>query len=301
MTSLGKWLQLLRANFLLLTVVTVFTGLALSFYRYHTFNVLNAVLCLVGALLAHMAVNVFNNYFDYKLGVDKYTPKTPFSGGINLIVENQIKPSTAFCTAAICLIGAGIIGVYFLRFFFWPLLPIIVYGMVSIYFYTAYLSRVPALSEIVAGTNYGFIALGAAITQYGYVGLEGFAVFVPISILVSVLLFLNEFPDVEADKMAGRRHLVILVGREKASKLYVFFLVLMYFSVILFVLFKLLPLTCLMVFATLWLSYKASTIALKNYGSVEKIVPALALNVLIVLVSIGLLGAGLLLGTILKI
>ena len=166
------------------------------------------------ALLAHMAVNVFNNYFDYKLEVDRYTPKTPFSGGINLIVNNQIKPSTAFQVGVLCLIGAGLVWVYFLKLFFWPLFPIIVYGAISIYFYTAYLSRIPALSEIIAGTNYGFIMLGASLTQYGNIGLVDFAVFILVSMLVGLLLFLNEFPDVEVDKMAGRKHLIILLGRK---------------------------------------------------------------------------------------
>ncbi len=298
--SASKWLQLLRANFLVLTVVTVFAGLAVSFYEHYTVNVLNAVLCLVGALLAHMAVNVFNNYFDYKLGVDKYTPKTPFSGGINLIVDGQIKPSTAFYTGALCFIGAALVGVYFLRIFFWSLLPIVLYGAVSIYFYTAYLSRFPALSEIIAGTNYGFIVLGAALTQYGDVGLAGFAVFILVSILVGLLLFLNEFPDVEADRMAGRRHLVILLGRRKASRLYVALLIFLYFLVVLFVGLKILPLTCLLLLATGWLSYKASYITLKNYDDVGGIVPALAFNVLIILTGISLIGVGLVLGAFIR-
>lgn len=298
--SIGKWLRLLRANFLVLTIVTVFAGLAVSFYEHYRVNVLNAVLCLVGALLAHMAVNVFNNYFDYKLGVDKYTPKTPFSGGINLIVDGQIKLSTAFYTGILCFTGAVLIGVYFLRIFFWPLLPIMVYGAISIYFYTAYLSRFPALSEIIAGTNYGFIVLGAALTQYGDLSLTSIAVFMLVSILVGLLLFLNEFPDVEADKIAGRRHLVILLGRRKASKLYVVLLIFLYFLVILFVLLKVLPLTCLLIIITVLLGYRASTITLKNYDNIKEIVPALAFNVLIVLIGIGLIGVGLVLGVFIK-
>ena len=293
--SIGKWLQLLRANFLVLTVITVFAGLAASFY--HTINFLNATLCLIGALLAHMAVNVFNNYFDYKLEVDKYTSKTPFSGGINLIVNNQIKPSTAFQVGVLCLIGAGLVGVYFLKLFFWPLFPIIVYGAISIYFYTAYLSRIPALSEIIAGTNYGFIMLGASLTQYGNIGLVDFAVFILVSMLVGLLLFLNEFPDVDADKMAGRKHLIILLGRKKASKLYVALLISIYSLVVFLVGLKILPLTCLLVLVTGWLGYKASCIVLKNYDSVKEIVPALAFNVLIVLTCIGLIGVGLVLGS----
>ncbi|OYT56085.1 MAG: hypothetical protein B6U77_00480 [Candidatus Hecatellales archaeon ex4484_218] len=295
--SIGKWLQLLRANFLVLTVITVFAGLAASFYQNHTINFLNATLCLIGALLAHMAVNVFNNYFDYKLEVDKYTPKTPFSGGINLIVNNQIKPSTAFQVGVLCLIGAGLVGVYFLKLFFWPLFPIIVYGAISIYFYTAYLSRIPALSEIIAGTNYGFIMLGASLTQYGNIGLVDFAVFILVSMLVGLLLFLNEFPDVDADKMAGRKHLIILLGRKKASKLYVALLISIYSLVVFLVGLKILPLTCLLVLVTGWLGYKASCIVLKNYDSVKEIVPALAFNVLIVLTCIGLIGVGLVLGS----
>jgi len=289
-------MKLVRANFLILTIVTVSAGLAASFYEYHSINVLNATLCLIGALLSHMAINILNNYFDYKLGVDQHTPKTPFSGGIDLIVKGQIKSSSAFYAGTLCFAGAALIGIYFLRMFFWPLLPILVYGGVSIYFYTSYLSRIPALSEVVAGTNFGLMALGAFITQKGYVGLTGLAVFVPVSILVGLLLFLNEFPDVKADSMAGRKHLVILLGGKKASKLYVVSLILMYCSVLLFAVLRILPLTCLLILATAWLSYKATRITLKNYDNVERIVPALAFNVLIVLVNIGLLAVGLALG-----
>jgi 1,4-dihydroxy-2-naphthoate octaprenyltransferase len=121
-----------------------------------------------------------------------------------------------------------------------------------------------------------------------------------VSILVGLLLFLDEFPDVEADRMAGRRHLVILLGRRKASRLYVALLILLYFLVVLFVGLKILPLTCLLLLATGWLSYKASYITLKNYDDVGGIVPALAFNVLIILTGISLIGVGLVLGAFIK-
>ncbi len=294
--SIENWMKLLRANFLILTVVTVFAGLAASFYEYHSINFLNAFLCMVGALLAHMAVNVFNNYFDFKMGIDQHTLKTPFSGGVDVIVEGRIKPSTAFYTGVLCLTGAGLVGIYFLKMFFWILFPILLYGGISVYFYTSYLSRFSGLSEIIAGTNYGLISVGAFITQRGLVSPVALAVFVPVSILVGILLFLNEFPDVEVDKMAGRKHLVILLGRRNASRLYVVLLTIMYSSVVFLVVSRILPVTCLLALTTLPFGWKAGKITLKSYDNIEELIPALASNLFVVLFTISLLAVGLFLG-----
>ncbi|HXZ98593.1 MAG TPA: hypothetical protein VED24_04420, partial [Candidatus Acidoferrum sp.] len=55
-----------RANFLLVTIAIVAAGLSAAHYAHGIFNSFDALLILIGALLTHMAVNVFNNYFDYR-------------------------------------------------------------------------------------------------------------------------------------------------------------------------------------------------------------------------------------------
>ena len=281
-----------RANFLLLTVVIVAAGLSASLYAHGVFNPFEALLVLIGALLTHMAVNVFNNYFDYRSKIDARTTKTPFSGGVNILVEGKMKPSTAFGIGSLCLIGAAVIGAYFLMRSFYPLFPILLYGLVAICLYTPVLARIPALSEIVAGTGFGFMGLGAYVAQARVVDAAGIVVFVPVSILVGLLLFLNEFPDAEADKAAGRRHVVILFGRRTSAWIYAIFLAATYLSVLLSVAVTAAPLAVLVSLITMPIGYKAIRIVLKNYDRVPELVPALGLNVTVIISTIALLAVG---------
>jgi len=177
------------------------------------------------------------------------------------------------------------------------LLPIFLYGLVAIFFYTPVLSRVHALSEIVAGTGFGFMALGAYVVQARVVDATGIAVFVPVSILVGLLLFLNEFPDAEADKAAGRRHIVILVGRRISALIYVTFVVATYLSILLAVILGASPFTVLVSLIATPIAYKAIATVLKNYDRIPELVPALGLNVIMILSTIALLAAGFLIGS----
>lgn len=281
-----------RANFLPLTVVIVAAGFAASFYAHAVFNPPDAGLVLIGALLTHAAVNVFNNYFDYRSQVDARTMKTPFSGGVTILVEGKMKPSHAFGVGVLCLLGAAVIGIYFLLRQFYPLFPILLYGLVAICLYTPVLSKVLGLSEFIAGTGFGGMGLGAYVTQTGLIDGTVIAVFVPVSMLVGLLLFLNEFPDAEADRMAGRRHLVILLGRKRSSWVYVGGLVATYVSMVLAVVGGIAPIPVLVTLVTLPIAYRAGRIAIRNYDRTLELIPALASNVTVILSTILLIAIG---------
>jgi len=294
--ALNRLVIITRANFLPLTVVIACAGLAAALYAHGVFHPLDAFLVLIGALLTHMAVNVFNNYFDYRSKIDARTTKTPFSGGINILVNGEMKPGTAFGIGLACLLGAAGIGAYFLSRAFYPLFPILLYGLVTICLYSPILAKIHGLSEIVAGSGFGLMALGTYVVQAGVIDGTGISVLVPITILVALLLFLNEFPDAEADKMAGRRHLVILLGKRTSAWIYVLGLVATYASIIVAVATRVAPLPALVSLATIPIAYKAGRIALKNYDEVPKLIPALASNVIMILSTILLLAAGFLIG-----
>jgi 1,4-dihydroxy-2-naphthoate octaprenyltransferase len=289
---LSNLMVITRANFLLLTVVIVAAGLSAALYAHGIFNPFEGSLVLIGALFTHMAVNVFNNYFDYRSKIDARTIKTPFSGGVTILVEGKMKPSTAFGVGSLCLIGAAVIGAYFLTHLFYPLFPILLYGLAAICLYTPVIAKIPALSEVVAGTGFGFMGLGAYVAQAKVVDAAGIVVFVPVSILVGLLLFLNEFPDVEADKAAGRRHIVILFGRRTSAWIYTVFLAATYLSVLLSVAVTAAPLAVLVSLVTIPIGYKAIRIVLRNYDRVPELVPALGLNVGVILSTIALLAVG---------
>jgi len=291
------FVSITRANFLPLTFVVVGAGLAAAFYTSHTLNLADAVLVTIGSLLTHASVNAFNNYFDYKSKIDEKTTKTPFSGGVDTLVKGRMKPSSALSIAAASLVAAAIIGFYFLTRLFDQLLPLVLYGLVVIVFYTPLLSKIPAMSEIIAGSGFGLMGLGAYITQVGSIQSPAFAVFTPVTLLVAILLFLNEFPDAEVDKSAGRRHLVILLGKRSAARVYIFCLAATYISILLAVYIGAAPGTILISLISMPIAYKAGRRVLGSYDRIPDLVPALGLNVVLILFTILLIAIGFAIGS----
>lgn len=284
--------KITRVNFLPLTVAIVLAGLAAAFYSHGTLLPIDAFLVMVGALLTHASVNAFNNYFDYRSKIDVRTPKTPFSGGVEILVKGMMKPSEALAVSLFCIICAAVIGIYFLVRLFNLLLPLVVYGAIIIVFYTPILSRVPALSEIVAGSGFGLMGLGVYATQAGVIDAPGIAIFIPITILVALLLFLNEFPDAEVDRVAGRRHTVILAGKKASAWLYVAGQAATYGSIVVAVVVGAAPFPVLLSLLSLPVAYKAARITLKNYSRTPELVPALGSNVIFILTTITLMACG---------
>lgn len=295
--ALSGLASITRANFLPLAIVIVFAGVAAAFYSKHVFNGLDAVLVLVGAVLTHASVNAFNNYFDYRSGIDRRTMKTPFSGGVETLVKGGMNPSSALAVALASFAGASLVGIYFLTRLFSILFPILVYGGILIVLYTPVLARIHGLSEIVAGSGFGLMGLGTYVTQTGIIDGAALAIFVPITILVALLLFLNEFPDAEVDKVGGRRHLVILLGKKYSARVYVAGLVATYVSIALAFLVGYSPIFVLISFATIPIAYKAGRITLKSYDSKSALIPAQGSNVLVILLTIALVGLGYLIAT----
>jgi 1,4-dihydroxy-2-naphthoate octaprenyltransferase len=289
---LGNLVSITRANFLPLTIVIVLAGLAAAFYSHRSILPIDAALVMVGALLTHASVNAFNNYFDYRSKIDAKTPKTPFSGGVDILVKGMMKPSEALTVCLFTIICAALIGVYFLVRLFNVLLPLIVYGAIIIVFYTPILSRVPAVSEVVAGSGFGLMGLGVYVTQTGLIDAVGIAILIPITILVALLLFLNEFPDAEVDRVGGRRHIVILLGKRGSAWLYVTGQAATYASIILAVAVGAAPFPVLVSLLSLPIAYKAGRLTLENYNRTRDLVPALGSNVLFILSTITLMACG---------
>ena len=297
--ALNNLVAVTRPNFFPLAIVIVVAAVAAAFYAHLTFNGIDATLVLIGAILLHASVNAYNNYFDYRSKIDHKTLKTPFSGGVDLIVKGSVKPSAAFTVASVCLLGATIIGAYFLERFLALLLPMMIFGAFAIVLYSPILSKIPAASEILAGTGFGLMGLGAYVTQAGVIDATGFSIFIPITILVALLLFLNEFPDSKIDKCAGRRHLVILLGKNRSAWVYVAGLVATYVSILISAAVKAAPPVVLVALVTAPIAYKAGRTTVQNYDRTTELIPALGTNVIVILATILLLAVGFAMGTFL--
>jgi len=295
---LKNYLLLTRPNFLLLVPVCVLAGVAASYSVMGTINVTHLVLASIGALLAHMSVNILNIYFDYKSGIDFNTERTPFSGGSPVLVSGLIDAKKALIFGLATMAAVFSIGIYFIVQYGWTVLPIGLGGLVIIYAYTPYITKVPVLTEIVGpGLGFGLMTLGTYFTQTGGYSAAGIVASVIVGLLVANLLLLNEFPDVEADRAGGRKHLPIILGRRKTAVVYCLITAAAYVVLLVSAIVGVVAWLALLGLATLPLGIKAMMGALRNHSDAPKLIPSLAVNVIVVQLTPLLMGIGIIIAT----
>lgn len=216
---LTSYLKVARAPFLALPVTLTVLGVAAA-VASGGFEPAPAFLAFVGLVALHVSVNARNEYRDYQSGIDYETEPTPFSGGSKTLPEGELE-ATAAKRLAMMTAGVGaVIGGYFLIDIGLALLPLLLIGGLSVFFYTSHLTRY-GLGELFAGLGLGGLpVLGVALVQVGTFTTPMFVAAVPATLLTFNLLLLNEFPDEEADRLGGRKNLVHRLGRETAAVLY---------------------------------------------------------------------------------
>jgi 1,4-dihydroxy-2-naphthoate octaprenyltransferase len=284
MATVKIWLMQIRLPFLVLAPISVLVGVSVAVYESYPVNALYLALAFVGALLAHIAVNVLNEYFDYKSGVDFKTVRTPFSGGSGVLIEGLLNPRSVYIFGLACIAAIIAIGGYFCYVHGPVILPLGALGIVVVYFYTTHLTRSPLLCAIAPGLGFGpLMVLGTYFALTGTYSLAaGLASIVPF-FLVSNLLLLNQFPDVEADASAARRHLPIVIGRKGSSDVYALLLLAAYVALVVSVLVGVLPYMALFGLLTLPLGLMAVKGARKYYDEIENLIPVMGRNVLLTL------------------
>jgi len=292
--KLKVWFLETRPQFLLLSVVLAFLGITIAWYDGY-FHLGYALLTFLGLLLCHISVNVLNDYFDYKSGIDLETQRTPFSGGSGILPTSMLKPKQVLWFGLISLMMAVPIGVYFVLARGWGLLPLLIIGALCTVIYTPLLTKV-GFPEWAPGAGMGTLpVLGAYFIQTTVYTFPAVIAAIPSGILVHNLLLLNEFPDVEADGKAGRKTMPILIGRSKAWVVYTALTVLVYLWIIGWVIAGIMPVFALIALLTLPFAVKAIRGG-RKHDDMNQLVPAMASNVQVVLLTQLLLGIGYILG-----
>ena len=290
------WFLETRPQFLVLSVVLAFLGTSIAWYDGF-FHFRHALLASLGLLLTHISVNTLNDYFDYKSKIDLVTQRTPFSGGSGFLPAGLLKPKQVFWLGTTALLLATGIGIYFLAAKGLWLLPLLVVAAICILFYTPFILKTPA-AEWAAGLGLGFLPImGLYFVQAGAYTWYAALAAVPSGILVYNLLLLNEFPDVEADKTGNRKTLPIVKGRATASRVYALMTIMVYVWIIGSVIAGIMPAFASIAMLTLPLAIKAIKGAF-NYEEMSQLIPGMANNVLVVLITQLLLGIGYILGTV---
>jgi 1,4-dihydroxy-2-naphthoate octaprenyltransferase len=286
-----------RPSFLLLTPACVALGWGTAVYTNHHIEIFEIILVLVGALCAHIAVNAFNEYFDFKSGLDFVTKRTPFSGGSGSLPARPELAGFTLITATISLAIVLIIGIYFLVVRGPQILLFSLGGSAIILAYSLYFVKKPLGCLVAPGLGFGTLMVtGTHFALTGELSLTPLIISMVPFFLVSNLLLLNQFPDVEPDRQFGRSHYPIVIGRKASSLIYGTFLLLSYISIIIGILCGVLPVGTALGCVTLLFAVPAFIGAYRYADDQKKLVPFMGLNVVINILTPLLITAGLFLG-----
>ena len=287
----------MRIPFLVLPPTCVALGAASALYTGHTINFLHLLLIFAGAVLSHISVNALNEYDDFKTGLDFKTIQTPFSGGSKALPENPEKAHYALITGVISLIITTLIGLYFIYISGWMLLPLGLLGLLIIITYTKWINRHPLLCLIAPGIGFGHLmVMGTNFVLTGQYSWTSFIISMVPFFLVCNLLLLNQFPDIDADREFGRKHLPITVGKKTSVNIYGSFLLLAFFSIIAGWMFNLLPWQSLISLICSVLAFHIFLGVKKNMDSISELIPFMGKNVVLMLATHILLAIGIIWG-----
>ncbi len=292
--SLQDVLGPMRVPFLALTPMCVLVGLGTAWWSGGGVDFGAFAAALAGALAAHVSVNAFNEYFDFKTGLDYRTRRTPFSGGSGTLPGKPHLAGVALTTGVLSALVVLALGCWFIHLRGWGILPLGLLGMAVVMAYTPWLTHHPGVCLVAPGLGFGpLMVMGTHFVLTGrYEWTSFWASLVPF-FLVNDLLLLNQFPDVEADRTVGRRHFPMVLGRRKSAHIYAVFLALAYLSLITGVVLGALPKPALLGCLTAIAAVPLAREICRHAESIDRLLPSMKRNVQLTLLTPLLLAAGL--------
>ena len=276
--SLSVWIRVIRLKFLLASVIAVSLGLAISWNITNEFNAIHAVLTMIGVVSLHVSVDLLNDYWDFKRGIDTNPQRTKMSGGTGVLPEGLLKPSEVYKAGIGFLIFGGIIGGFFVFTFGITIAIILLFAILSIYFYSTKLVNW-GLAEVFVAIKGTMIVLGTFYIQTNQILEIPIFAGIVVGVLSASVLFITSFPDHDADKQKGRRTLVILFGREKASLAYWGFPIIVYSIIFIFVITEYFPVYTLLTLFAIPLVVKSGMKLKSVYADTKKMIQPMSATI----------------------
>ncbi len=269
-----------RPGFFSASVVPVLLGASVAWNLDNAFSPGYLVLTLLAVISLHAGMNVLNDYYDYLNGTDNInkTALPPFTGGSGLIQSGSMTPVATLFLGAGLVCAGSLLGLY-LAITTSPLLFLIGgAGLTTGFFYSApplFLAG-RGLGELTVGLDFGILpVLGSYAVQTGTLSTAPFLASLPLSFLIAAILFINEFPDMEADEASGKKTLVVRLGREKALTVLNFIIASAYASLGPGLFAGALPRTSLLALLSAPLALRATLIAGKTSGTSPALLKAI--------------------------
>ncbi|UCG90612.1 MAG: 1,4-dihydroxy-2-naphthoate octaprenyltransferase [Candidatus Heimdallarchaeota archaeon] len=278
------WVLAIRAPFFTASIVPLVLGMAIAWYDTQIFDPLLGFLTLLAGVAIHAGTNLANDYFDQPTD-DINQNFSPFNGGSRMIQNNVLLPRQILLASIFCYL-VGIVTAVFIIINTGGILLLFFLGTAVLLglFYTALPVRLSyhGLGEIAVFVGFGPLGvLSAYYIQLGNINWTlTLIASVPIAFLIAMVLFINEFQDIEADQEAGKRTLVVVLGKTLAVRIYIIGMILAYVFLLIGVISAVFPVFLLLPFFTIPLAAKAILTAKRNYMLIEELQPANATTIL---------------------
>lgn len=241
-----SWKTLLKAArlpFLALTPICILYAFALAHIQTPTISLVDTAIILVGAIAAHLAVNLLNEYQDFKSGLDFMTNKTAFSGGSGALPKDPASAKLVLMASQLCLVVVFLVGVYFLPHASSLILAIGISGVLLILTYTNWINKSSFICLIAPGFGFGtLMILGSVLLLSKHISIMVFILSLVMFFQVNNLLLLNQYPDIKADEKVGRHHFPIAFGTKISSRVYGVFMLIPFIIIAFTIYIKILPL-----------------------------------------------------------
>jgi 1,4-dihydroxy-2-naphthoate polyprenyltransferase len=249
------WLQASRAFTLAMPFMSVSVGALLAFYAGAGLSLPKYLAVAAAAMLLQAGANLINDYYDFIKGTDRENWQAPDAFGPGLVIQQGLLTAKQIRIGGLVAFAAGsALGLTLVYACGWPVLLLGLAGAFGSYFYTA---EPLSLAYHGLGDFMVFLLMGPGYVMGSYyVQALGFSwasalVGISMGLLCSSLLQVNNLRDIENDRKHGKWTLAAIIGRRAALAELVTCDTLAYVTVLVGVLFRIIPWPSLLVIATL--------------------------------------------------
>lgn len=218
-TGWRLWLAAIRPRTLTIAVAPVIAGAGLAWAHFHTIKILPLVATLLGALLIQAGTNLWNDVADALRGGDQPMRQGP----PRVTALGWASPDQVRRAALASFAAAALVGLYLASAGGWPIVALGLASLVAGWAYSGGLKPIAytALGEVFVLAFFGVAAVGGTVwLQAHALPPEAIIVGIAIGLPACAVLMANNYRDLEADRLIGRRTLAICLGPEGSKAAY---------------------------------------------------------------------------------
>jgi 1,4-dihydroxy-2-naphthoate polyprenyltransferase len=264
-----------------------------------SFDVVYGILCIAGVILVHISANTINDYFDWNVSDVSNPHAGPFNGGSRSKLDGKVSRISFLIISLLCLFIIICIALFFIVHNRFSVLYFAVTGLLFSWLYSSPPFRLHSkgLGELVIFLAFGpvlcaavcYVMTGTVLREYFFIG-------IPSGLATTAILWINQFPDHDADKAAGKHTLTVRIGLSASRYIYLMLIAAVYLSTVLLICFKLLPLWAALIFVLTPASVKALRLLFTSYRFPEKLLDAQRFTIQFQMLSTLIIICGVILG-----